>query len=98
MPTILQQVKLMMNNFQNYKNMRETISWKNKNLVMENVHDPSVSMVNPDTGNLEAWLPSFPCSPFPEGIPHCLLDPFLLLDELSDAFSFSRGHLFLGLK
>lgn len=51
-----------------------------KELVIENVHDPSVSMVNPDTGNLEAWLPSFPCFPFPEGILHCLLDPFLLLD------------------
>ena len=35
MSTTLQQVKLMMNNFQNYNNMRETISWKNKNSVME---------------------------------------------------------------
>ena len=48
---------------------------------------PMSAWLNPDTGILEAWLPSFPCSPFPEGILHCLLDSFLL--EISDAFSLS---------
>ena len=59
-----------------------------KELVIENVHDPSVSMVNPDTGNLEAWLPSFPCFPFPEGILPVYWIPFYSLIN-SQMVSFS---------